>query len=94
MSWPNVCSLTQAPTKHFSSGADFSYSALDAFCERTQIPRMPKRKKPELTPEEQHKRFKEAAKKAGVTKDEEEFGRTFAKVARRPKRQTSVRSKT
>ena len=28
---------------------------------------MPKRKEPELTPAEQYKRFKEAAKKAGVT---------------------------
>jgi hypothetical protein len=42
---------------------------------------MPKRKKPELTPEEQYKRFKEAAKEAGVTKSEEEFERAFKKVA-------------
>ena len=42
---------------------------------------MPKRKEPELTPAEQYKRFKEAAKKAGVTKDEEEFERAFRKVA-------------
>jgi hypothetical protein len=42
---------------------------------------MPKRKEPELTPAEQYKRFKEAAKKAGVTKDEEEFKRAFRKVA-------------
>jgi hypothetical protein len=32
------------------------------------------------TPEEQHKRFKEAAKEAGVTKSEEEFERTFKKI--------------
>jgi hypothetical protein len=41
---------------------------------------MPKRKTPELTPEEQYKRFKEAAKKAGVTGNEEEFERLFKKV--------------
>jgi hypothetical protein len=41
---------------------------------------MPKRKEPELTPEEQYKRFKEAAKKAGVTKNEEEFERAFKRV--------------
>jgi len=39
--------------------------------------------------------LKEAAKKAGVTKDEEEFERAFKRVLEpRPKRQTSVRSKT
>ena len=42
---------------------------------------MPKRKEPELTPAEQYKRFKEAAKKAGVTEKEEEFERAFKKVA-------------
>ena len=42
---------------------------------------MPKRKEPELTPAEQYKRFKEAAKKAEVTKDEKEFERTFRKTA-------------
>ena len=41
---------------------------------------MPKRKEPELDPKEQYKRFKEAAKKAGVTKSEEEFERAFKKV--------------
>ena len=41
---------------------------------------MPKRKEPELTPAEQHKRFKEAAKEAGVTESEEEFERAFKKV--------------
>jgi hypothetical protein len=35
---------------------------------------MPKRKEPELTPAEQYKRFKEAAKKAELTKDEKDFG--------------------
>jgi hypothetical protein len=43
---------------------------------------MPKRKEPELTPEEQYKRFKEAAKKAGVTKDEAEYERAFKTVVR------------
>jgi hypothetical protein len=42
---------------------------------------MPKRKDPELTPAEQYKRFKEAAKEADVTKSEEEFERVFKKVA-------------
>jgi hypothetical protein len=42
---------------------------------------MPKRKEPELTPEEQIKRFKEAAKKAGVADKEEEFERAFGQVA-------------
>jgi len=43
---------------------------------------MPKRKEPELTPKEQYKRFKEAAKQAGVTKKEEEFERAFGRVAK------------
>jgi hypothetical protein len=49
---------------------------------------MPKRKEPELTPSEQYKRFKEAAKRAGVTEDEDEFEQRFKRVARatpRPK---------
>jgi hypothetical protein len=41
---------------------------------------MPKRKKPELTPAEQYKRFKEAAKKAGVTDKKEKFKRSFKRV--------------
>ncbi len=57
---------------------------------------MPKRKEPELTPAEQYKRFKEAAKKAGVSEKEEDFERAFKKVAApQPSgRQPSVRSKT
>lgn len=43
---------------------------------------MPKKKEPELTPAEQSKRFKEAAKKAGVTKDEKEFEKVFQTVAK------------
>lgn len=42
---------------------------------------MPKRKEPEMTPEEQYKRFKEAAKEAGVTTDEKQFEEVFKKVA-------------
>ena len=41
---------------------------------------MPKKKEPELSPAEQFKRFREAAKKAGVTEKEEEFERVFQKV--------------
>lgn len=41
---------------------------------------MPKRKEPELSPAEQFKRFREAAKKAELTKDEREFERAFKKV--------------
>lgn len=43
---------------------------------------MPKRKEPELTAAEQYKRFKEAAKKAGLTDSEEEFEQAFASVVK------------
>lgn len=43
---------------------------------------MPKKKEPELTPEEQIKRFKEAAKKAGLTDKEEEFERASRQVTK------------
>lgn len=50
---------------------------------------MPKKKEPPLSAEEQIKRFKEAAKKAGVTDKEEEFEKAFKAVApsedKRPK---------
>jgi hypothetical protein len=52
---------------------------------------MPKRKTRELTPEEQFKRFKEAAKQAGVTKSEEEFERAFGLVAKRKATTRTVR---
>jgi hypothetical protein len=52
---------------------------------------MPKRKEPRLTPAEQYKRFKEAAKRAGVTKDEKEFERAFEAVT--PRKPGSVRPK-
>jgi hypothetical protein len=42
---------------------------------------MPKKTEPDLTAAEQYKRFKEAAKKAGVTDKEEEFERAFGKIA-------------
>jgi hypothetical protein len=45
---------------------------------------MPQKKEPELTPEEQAKRFKEAAEKAGVTKDERAFEDAFKKVTKAP----------
>jgi hypothetical protein len=51
---------------------------------------MPKKKEPQLTPEEQIKRFKEAAKKAGVTDKEEEFERSFKRVALPPKKPKRV----
>lgn len=48
---------------------------------------MPKRKEPGLTPEEQHKRFVEAAKKAGVTQDEKEFEDAVRRAVPAPKNQ-------
>jgi hypothetical protein len=51
---------------------------------------MPKRKTPEPTPEEQFKRFKEAAKKAGLTKSEEEFEQTFKRVVKSTKPKKKV----
>jgi hypothetical protein len=41
---------------------------------------MPKKKEPEIAPAEQFKRFREAAKRAGVTEKEEEFERAFEKI--------------
>ena len=54
---------------------------------------MPKRKEPELDPKEQYKRFKEAAKKAGVAKSEEEFERAFKVVAKPKRSKTAVAPK-
>jgi hypothetical protein len=42
---------------------------------------MPKGKDPELSPEEQYKWFKKAAKDAGVTEDEKIFKDVFRTVA-------------
>lgn len=43
---------------------------------------MPKKKAPELSSAEQSKRFKEAAKKAGVTSNEAEFEDNFKRIAK------------
>ena len=43
---------------------------------------MPKRKKPELAPNEQRKLFEVAAKKADVTDDDTEFEKAFKIVAK------------
>jgi hypothetical protein len=43
---------------------------------------MPKKKEPELTPAEQLKRFREAAKRAGVSKDESDHELALKRVAR------------
>jgi hypothetical protein len=50
---------------------------------------MPKKKERELPPDEQFKRFREAAKKAGVTEKEEEFERAFKGVSRQKKKAKS-----
>jgi hypothetical protein len=44
---------------------------------------MPKKKEPELTPEEQFKRFQEAAKEHGVEEKLPEIERSFGDLARR-----------
>lgn len=53
---------------------------------------MPKKKEPPLDAEEQIKRFKEAAKKAGVTDKEEEFKRAFGKVTSAPPKKATTKS--
>ncbi len=53
---------------------------------------MPKRKEPDLTPAEQYKRFKKAAKTAGLTKNEEEFERAFKKITAPTKKSGRPRS--
>ena len=50
--------------------------------EQRQIGSMPKRKEPELSPAEQYRRFKKAAKEAGLSNDEDELARAFTSVAR------------
>ncbi len=45
---------------------------------------MPKRKEPELTPEEQFKRFKEAAKEHEIEERLPEIERSFDKLAKNP----------
>jgi hypothetical protein len=46
---------------------------------------MPKKKEPDLTPEEQFKRFQEAAKEHGVKERLPDIERTFKKLADSPK---------
>ena len=46
---------------------------------------MPKRKEPELTPEEQFKRFKETAKKLGVDESGKPLEEAFARALARGK---------
>ena len=53
---------------------------------------MPKGKEPELDAKEQYKRFKEAAKDAGVTEREEEFEQAFGKIVRPRSNDHSSRS--
>jgi hypothetical protein len=50
---------------------------------------MPKKKEPSLTPEEQYKRFLEAAKEHGVEEKLPEIERAFSKLASRPKKKES-----
>jgi hypothetical protein len=73
-----VLSFFAFSTRHIRRQA----ASFDGRHEQRQIGPMPKRKEPDLTPAEQYKRFKEAAKKAGVTKNEEEFERAFKRVSR------------
>lgn len=47
--------------------------------------RMPKKKEPELTPEEQFKRFLESAKEHGVEEKLPEIERSFKKLAGKKK---------
>ena len=47
---------------------------------------MPERKEPKLKPAEQFKRFRDAAKKAGLTDKEEEFEGAFNRIAAPPKK--------
>lgn len=56
---------------------------------------MPKRKAPELDSKDQYKRFKEAAKEAGVTDSEGDFEHAFAAVSRKaPRAAAPKRSRT
>lgn len=55
---------------------------------------MPKRKEPELTPEEQFERFKEAARKIGADETGKEFERVFKKIVPPKGRQKTKRSRS
>lgn len=54
---------------------------------------MPKRKEPELTPEEQFKRFVKTAKEHEVDESGEEFEKAFKKIVTPQKRQPAKASK-
>ena len=54
---------------------------------------MPKRKEPELTPEEQFKRFVQTAKEHEVDETGEEFEKAFKKIVPQQKRQPAKASK-
>jgi len=54
---------------------------------------MPKKKTPELTPAEQLRRFKDAAKAAGVTNNENEFESAFKRIVPDPKRSRDQKKK-
>lgn len=47
---------------------------------------MPKRKEPELTPEEQFRRFKEAVKRLGADEDGKHLEDVFRKIAKKPRK--------
>ena len=53
---------------------------------------MPKRKEPELTPEEQFKRFVKTAREREVDESGKEFEKTFDKIMN-PKTQTKTKPK-
>jgi hypothetical protein len=57
------------------------------------VRRMPKRKRPELPPKEQFKRFVETAREHGVDETGKEFERAFKKMAssQRSRSKKSVR---
>jgi hypothetical protein len=50
---------------------------------------MPKKKEPELTPDEQFKRFQEAAKEHGIEDRLPKIEQDFGKLAARPKKKES-----
>lgn len=69
--------FSQRGSRGFESPAPFAY----------RDEQMPKRKEPELTPEEQFKRFREAAKKAEVDETGKQADEAFQKLSR-PSRKT------
>lgn len=90
MSRVGVAVLKATASLSFSPVLTLAAVPVDGGCKQAHLRIMPKRKTPELTPAEQYKRFKEAAKAAGVTKSEEEFERAFKRVAPRKPTRKSV----